>query len=84
MSAPLNIAQTNRYNSATAITTIKILAQQITGTIIRVGLCFVPQVPQAVADNIFWGILGLFGGNVVSQRVADGMSKGATATVNKE
>lgn len=56
----------------------------ITGTIVRVGLCFVPQVPQSVADNIFWGILGLFGGNVVSQRVADGMSKGETATVNKE
>jgi len=54
----------------------------ITGTVVRVGLCFVPQVPTAVADNIFWGIIGIFGGNVVSQRVADGMSKGVTATTN--
>jgi len=56
----------------------------ITGTIVRVGLCFVPQVPQAVADNIFWGIIGIFGGNVVSQRVADGMSKGVTSTTKND
>jgi hypothetical protein len=56
----------------------------IVGTIVRVGLCFVPQVPSSVADNIFWGIIGMFGGNVVSQRVADGISKGKTATITPE
>jgi len=57
----------------------------LAGTIVRVGLCFIPQVPASVADQIFWGVVGIFGGNVVSQRVADGMSKGATATItNKE
>jgi len=55
-----------------------------TATIIRIVLCFIPQVPQSVADNIFWGILGAFGANVVSQRFADGISKGATTYQTKD
>ena len=54
----------------------------VAATVVRVALCFVPQVPQSVADNIFWGVLGIFGTGVAGQKFADGMSRGATSTVN--
>lgn len=53
------------------------------GVIVRIVLCYLPAVPQSVADQIMYGIFGMFGANVVSQRIADGISKGATTYAGK-
>ena len=53
----------------------------IASSLLRIALCFIPEVPQEVADKMYFGTLALFGGNVLGQKFADGVSKGATSTV---
>lgn len=73
----LIVPQTNRGVKMTIL-------GALVGTAVRVGLCFVPVVPTATADQIMWGIFGMFGASVAGQKMADGMSAGKTATVTKE